>query len=158
MANTIKLKKEKSECLSNKICYYNSKVRSELNSFLYSSGSMNEEKLHRNSKTTFSLMHAEMKKIHIEIKYEVCQCNLRAYHFCIEMNFFTRCFNKKESSIEQNRKRIYNEHHFSSGMDLPIQPKTIYPSNILDKELVIGQFGEPQKAQRFARALNTENS
>ncbi len=80
------------------------------------------------------------------------------------MNFFTRCFNKKSqttSPIEQNnfehrkikedenRKRLYNELHFSSGMDLPIHPKTIYPSNILDKELVIGQFGEPQKAKKF---------
>jgi hypothetical protein len=74
------------------------------------------------------------------------------------MNFFTRCFTKKESSIEQNRKRTYNEHHFSSGMDLPTQPQLIYPSNILDKELVIGQFGEPQKAQRLARVLNIENS
>jgi hypothetical protein len=85
------------------------------------------------------------------------------------MNFFTRCFTKKnsvESPIEQNdseqlktkqvenRKRIYNEHHFSSGMDLPVHPKTIYPSHILDKELVIGQFGEPQKAERIARNLN----
>jgi len=94
------------------------------------------------------------------------------------MSFFTRCFTKKshitspvESPMEQNesehpkikeeikevedRKRVYNELHFSSGMDLPTHPKTIYPSNILDKELVVGQFGEPQKAQRLARTLTT---
>ncbi len=90
------------------------------------------------------------------------------------MNFFTRCFTKKspptspgESPIEPNgsktkeiddRKRLYNEHHFSSGMDLPVNPKTIYPSNILDKELVIGQFGEPQKAQRLAKVRHSANS
>lgn len=50
-------------------------------------------------------------------------------------------------------KRLYNELHFSSGMDLPVHPKTIYPSNILDKELLIGQFGEPQKAQRLIESL-----
>ena len=83
------------------------------------------------------------------------------------MNFFTRCFTKKsptETPNEQNtpemkeidnRTRLYNEHHFSIGMDLPIHPKPIYPSNILDKELVIGQFGEPQKAKRLTKTQNT---
>ena len=91
------------------------------------------------------------------------------------MSFFTRCFSKKspttsptDSPIEQNdsmhqktkqemkeaehRERIYNELHFSSGMDLPIHPKTIHPSNILDKKLPIGQFGEPQK---LPKTVNT---
>jgi hypothetical protein len=75
------------------------------------------------------------------------------------MSFFTRCFTKKsspvESSIEQNEKRLYNEHHFSSGMDLPVHPKTIYPSTVLDKELTVGQFGEPQRAQRLVKTLHT---
>jgi hypothetical protein len=80
------------------------------------------------------------------------------------MSFFTRCFTKKsspvESPIEQNlkidhEKRLYNEHHFSSGMDLPVHPKTIYPSTVLDKELTVGQFGEPQRAQRLVKTLHT---
>ncbi len=75
------------------------------------------------------------------------------------MSFFTRCFTKKsspvESPIEQNEKRLYNEHHFSSGMDLPVHPKIIYPSTVLDKELTVGQFGEPQRAQRLVKTLHT---
>ncbi len=86
------------------------------------------------------------------------------------MSFFTRCFTKKSprtSSIEQNnsedlkvkdidhQKRLYNEHHFSSGMDIPVHRKIIYPSTILDKELTIGQFGEPQKAQRLVQTHDT---
>ncbi len=72
------------------------------------------------------------------------------------MNFLTRCCRKKSSPTEQiEEKRLYNEHHFSSGMDLPVHPKPIYPSTILDKELTIGQFGEPLKTQRLVRAMNS---
>jgi hypothetical protein len=95
------------------------------------------------------------------------------------MSFFTRCFTKKshttsavESPIDQNddfehrktkeelkqvenRERAYNELHFSSGMDLPIHPKIIHPSNVLDKKLVIGQFGEPKKSQKLVEIVNT---
>ncbi len=88
------------------------------------------------------------------------------------MSFFTRCFNKKskvasptlqngsehrktkeEIKEAENRERIYNELHFSSGNELPIHPKIIYPSHILDKKLVVGQFGEPQKAKRLAETV-----
>jgi hypothetical protein len=95
----------------------------------------------------------------------------------IKMSFFTRCFTKKsptnsptESPIRQNelesrrikeeikeaenRERLYNELHFSSGMDLPIHPKSIHPSTILDKKLVIGQFGEPQKAPKLVGTVH----
>jgi len=94
------------------------------------------------------------------------------------MSFFTRCFTKKshttsavESPIDQNdlehrktkeelkqaenRERAYNELHFSSGMDLPIHPKIIHPSHVLDKKLVIGQFGEPKKAQKLVEIVHT---
>lgn len=72
------------------------------------------------------------------------------------MSFFTRCFSKKSSKeIVDEQKRLFNENHFSSGMDLPVHPKTIYPSTVLDKELTVGQFGEPQKAQRMTQALHT---
>ena len=70
------------------------------------------------------------------------------------MNFLIRCCRKKSSS-PPDEKRLYNEHHFSSGMDLPVHPKPIYPSTILDKELTIGQFGEPLKAQRLIRSMNS---
>ena len=74
----------------------------------------------------------------------------------ILMSLFTRCFSQK--SVKENdeqQKRLFNEHRFSSGMDLPIHPRTIYPSTVLDKELTVGQFGEPQKAQRITKALHT---
>ena len=93
------------------------------------------------------------------------------------MSFFTRCFAKKsratsaaESPIGQNeletrrrkeeikeaenRERLYNELHFSSGMDLPIHPKPIHPSTVLDKKLIIGQFGEPQKGHKFVGTVH----
>ena len=75
------------------------------------------------------------------------------------MSFFTRCCTKKSNTTSptlqktqeaEHRERIYNEHHFSSGTELPIHPKIIHPPHILDKELIVGQFGEPQKAKRLA--------
>jgi hypothetical protein len=90
------------------------------------------------------------------------------------MSFFTRCFTKKRSIESQNdsehrkakeeikqaenRQRLYNELHFSSGLELPIHPKILHPSHILDKKLVIGQFGEPQKGQRLAEAVKNDIS
>jgi hypothetical protein len=71
------------------------------------------------------------------------------------MNFLTRCCTKQSKEIDHQQKHLYNEHHFSSGMDLPVHPKIIYPSTVLDKELTIGQFGEPQKMQRLVKTLNS---
>lgn len=59
------------------------------------------------------------------------------------------------NSDEQTR--LFNEQHFSSGMDLPVHPHMIYPSTILDKQLTIGQFGEPKKVERLNKTLQHQN-
>jgi len=78
----------------------------------------------------------------------------RLFVLFLQMSFFTRCLKKtKNSHYERNHIREYYQQNFSSGIDLPSTPKVIHPSTILDKQLIVGQFGQPKKAQRMFKKL-----
>lgn len=71
------------------------------------------------------------------------------------MSCLKRCWTKKtveQRQIESER-RIYNEQHFSSGTELPVHRHPIVPSTVLDKKLVVGQFGEPQRTMKILSHL-----
>ena len=84
---------------------------------------------------------------------EICvkrrNCILHSY----PMSCFTRCCSKKSVENTDEQTRLFNENHFSSGMDLPLHPQTIYPSTILDKQLTVGQFGQPQRMNKALHPL-----